>query len=1056
MTEEQIFFGFIDKEKLDVVDQIVNRRKLSRQFPTLHKIDEKEDAVLRETLDTIELAAIDLWNPDAEASMKFRQICSKFVDIAQTIPLAEEEMEKVRHTLRMIAYGYLGDTWETVRRYLLDKESKLVVNYECGEWDERLFKTIYMAIFYLIRRSSWQDLEKAADLITKLRKDQSAFEKKYLEKEKENATSKAFELASLYHLAKSVELVGKFHLEGRPADILDRLAYHFDHAIQYAESGNIIELNLVLRMLKPTFNKMISNSIWAVANKVNSRVKSFVDLLIKASPPIIEFMHPQRFSILEQGLLDPAHRAIVISLPTSSGKTLIAEFRILQALNQFSEENGWIAYVVPTRALVNQITLRLRKDLGQHPLSLKVEKMSGAIEIDAYEHELITSKTDFNILVTTPEKLSLLIRQKVEESLNRPLVLVVVDEAHNIESIERGINLEALLSIIKKDCQRANFLLMTPFIPNPDDLAKWLDPQNYKSISLDIHFWKPNDMVIGMFYARPQDTGVTTYFKPLITNNETMVIDDEIVIREEPECKLSAGDLNTKYKLTGLLASQLHYHDSILILARKKDDTYKIANFLYDNINEEEDIPDKIRLVQNFVAAELGKRFPLVRYLGKRIGIHHAGLPDDIRNLMEQLMEDRLLRYLVATTTIAQGINFDISTILMAAYSYPGTKYMPARDFWNLAGRAGRVYSASPGTVGIAVKQGIDSEDSIRLMQYVKGGTEELVSALVKMVNDALTRAKEIDLRELCNEPGWSMFLQYIAHMFKQAKDLGEFIAETEMTLRRTYGYNQLSEENKRSLLDSVRKYAVEGLNKGLAELSDSTGFSPETIKSITRDVRGTKLTRSDWNANSMFSSDPNSLRKLVGIMLRTPEIQRHLREIKIKGARIVHYSLAKLISDWVLGKDIPEISKTYFGGDDYGNISDCVSAIYGQLIMSATWGLSAFQRLSHEELDYKNLTDKEKRQLANLPAMVYYGVNTDEAILLRKANVPRTISTGLGRELSAESGPGDELYRKTASDISGWLNALPDATWHKAVPPNKEITGSEYKKIWQMLSGYT
>jgi replicative superfamily II helicase len=1054
VTNEELFSGFIDNEKLIAIDQIVNRRKLSKQFPTLRKTDENEDVLLKEALDAIELAAIDLWNPDAGTSRKFRQICSKFIDIAQVIPLPSEEIEKVRSMLRMIAYGYLGETWETVRRYLIDKESRLIVDYEQGEWNERLFKTIYMSIFYLIRRDSWKDLEKAINLINKLRIDQRAFEKNYLEKEKDKASLKALELAALYHLAKSVELVGSFHLQGRPADILDRLTYHFDHAIQYAESGNIIELNLVLRTLQPTFNKMISNSIWAVANTVNSKVKSFVDLLVKASPPIIEFMHPQRFSILEQGLLDPAHRAIVVNMPTSSGKTLIAEFRILQALNLFSQERGWIAYVVPTRALVNQITLRLRKDLGQHPLNLKVEKMSGAIEIDAYELELITSKSDFDILVTTPEKLSLLIRQRVEESLGRPLVLVVVDEAHNIESPERGVNLEALLSIIKKDCQRANFLLMTPFIPNPDDLAKWLDPQNFKSINIDVHFWKPNDMVIGMFYAASQESGVTTYFKPLVTNNETMVIDQQITVREEPECGLSPSELDTKYKLTALLASQLHHHDNILVLARTRNDTYKIAEFIYGNTEEEEPIPEKIQLVKDFVAAELGNRFPLVKYLDKRIGIHHAGLPDDIRSLMEQLMEDRLLKYLVATTTIAQGINFNISTILMAAYSYPRA-VMPNRDFWNLAGRAGRVYSSSPGTIGIAVKGGVDSQDSVKLMQYVKSGTEELISSLVKMVNEALSRSNEINFKKLYNEPGWSMFLQYIAHMFRQAKDLGEFIAETEMTLRRTYGYNQLSDKNKRSLLESVKKYAAEELNKGLAELSDSTAFSPETIKSITREVRGTKLTRYDWNANSMFSSEPSSLRKLVGIMLRTPEVQRHLREIKVSGHTITHYSLAKLISDWVVGKDIPEISKTYFGSDECANISDCVSAIYGRLIMSATWGLSAFQRLSHDDIGYQNLTESEKKQLANLPAMVYYGVNTDEAVLLRKANVPRTISIELGKELLSEAGTAGELYRKTSSDVSKWLNALPDAAWHRAVPSSKEITGSDYKRIWQMLSGY-
>jgi replicative superfamily II helicase len=61
----------------------------------------------------------------------------------------------------------------------------------------------------------------------------------------------------------------------------------------------------------------------------------------------------------------------MVNLPTSSGKTFIAEFRILQALNQFADEDGWIAYIVPTRALVNQTSIRLRKDLGQEPLNIR-------------------------------------------------------------------------------------------------------------------------------------------------------------------------------------------------------------------------------------------------------------------------------------------------------------------------------------------------------------------------------------------------------------------------------------------------------------------------------------------------------------------------------------------------------------------------------------------------------------------------------------------------------------------------------------------------------------
>jgi replicative superfamily II helicase len=168
---------------------------------------------------------------------------------------------------------------------------------------------------------------------------------------------------------------------------------------------------------------------------------------------------PQRRALREEGLLGSGHRAVIVNLPTSSGKTFIAQFRILQALNQFESKQGWVAYLAPTRALVNQVSARLRRDFA--PLGVTVERVSPALEVDALEASLLTDKdhqSHFRVLVTTPEKLDLMLRGGWEGKIGRPITLVVVDEAHNLAQENRGIKLGLLLATINRECRYAQFL----------------------------------------------------------------------------------------------------------------------------------------------------------------------------------------------------------------------------------------------------------------------------------------------------------------------------------------------------------------------------------------------------------------------------------------------------------------------------------------------------------------------------------------------------------------------------------------------------------------------
>lgn len=842
--------------------------------------------------------------------------------------------------------------------------------------------------------------------------------------------------------------------------VQERLDFHFEKGILGSQNAFLMEMEMLVRWLHLAAKQMALNSLWMVVSRVNSRVKTYVEIITRASRPMFELLPPQRAAILEQGLLEPAHRAVVVDMPTSSGKTALAEFRILQALNQFQQRKGWVAYVVPTRTLVNQITARLRKNLGQSPLSVKVTKMSGAVEIDGFEEAVLSDNSGFDVLVTTPEKLDLIIRDDVEKKTGRPLALVVLDEAHNIGNKERGLKIELLLSTVKRDCSDAKFLLLTPYIPNGEEVASWLDPESPGTISLGLS-WQPNDRVVG--YVSPvQGDGPREWkvsYKTLITSHKTIDLSEPILLGEDnvPLDMLFHKVKNNKTLITAAISNVFKRRGSVIAIARLVRDAWSLARALYNNSSDRDELDERVKLVQRFVAAEMGENFELVTMLNRGIGVHHAGLPDEIRFLMEWLTEEGLIDVLVATTTIAQGINFPVSSVFLASLSYPYTSKMPMRDFWNLAGRAGRFDQETLGVVGIAAKSSQDDIDSIK--GFVSEAGEELVSTLVELYREATKTGQMLNLEHLVYLPQWSAFVQYLAHIYRQSKGLSDFTANAEMIMRHTYGYRCIKKIDPRAantIVQAVKTYAEKlSNNPALATLADQTGFSPEAVGSAIMGLKDIGLRQEAWNASNLFKGDKSPLKNLMGVMLTIPEVKQSLE--KVTGHGVKKENIASITQDWVNGASMEQLAKRYFmfrgdrKVDSTTALSNCCSAIYGKLTNSATWGMPALQKLPSSGIDFSKLSDEQKRMITNLPAMIYYGVSTEEALVMRMNSIPRSIADRIGKQFKQKTG---KIDRESPPKAVEWLKNLPDKEWDKAIPSSTKMTGQDYRQIWNKFSG--
>lgn len=1041
-----------DKRRLALreADRMQFYREMGRE------VTDFDEEALREVAAALEIAVLDLGvdrlTDDPEQRTLLRQSAEDAFRLLRMLPLPTSPMDAGTHLLRASVLAVLGDRGADAARWLrsLDESQQWPdLLLDSPNWGERCWATLTDVWLRLVRKKGWSDRDTILERVAALRSAQQAFEREYLHTfEPIEAKRSALELIAIYHLAKAADVLAHYITDGvvdGSHQIQPVLDSHFDRAIEACDAAHLIELGPLTRLLARAAQQMAENALWTVTRAVNSRVTEFVRELVnrgRGDRALFDVLPPQRRTLAEQGLLGSSRRAVVVSLPTSSGKTLIAQFRMLQALNQFEDRKGWVAYLAPTRALVNQVTRQLRRDF--EPLGLQIERVSPAMEIDGVEAGMLKEsheETQFRVLVATPEKFDLMLRQGWEEKIGRPLSLVVVDEAHTIQEGERGLRLELLLATINRECREAQFLLLTPFIQNAREVARWLGGQNSEDISLGVD-WQPNDRAIGI--VSPVDDGAINGrsrnyrldFQTVHTSRHTIDLDDTFSLGKEDTLATTLSKSREVGTLAAITARKLQVRGPVIAMHSRPDFVWSLAEKIKSD--RLPNLSDDVRFVQKYVAAELGAQFPLVDLLSHGVGVHHAGLPEEIRMLMEWLFEKGRLDVLAATTTIAQGVNFPVSGVVMAATSYPYGQPMPPEDFWNIAGRAGRVSQGQLGVVALVAK---DKSEVAQRREFIGRATGDLNSALIKLAQataDELTDLGMIVYRH----PEWSSFLQYLVHTYRQLGAPANFADQVEQVLRGTLGFEKLRASNSRiasQLLGGIRSYVSYIADPGQPlKLVDSTGFSLQSIRTVMTH-RG-DIGPDSWDRERLFSQGDRTLQDMMGILLRVPELRGNLQEVL--GERSLEGDkLALILKDWVNGEEITTIAERYFrkdGRDEVTALTKCGQNLFGKLAQTSSWGLNALMAITASDLP-----EEERNRLANLPSQVFYGVSTDEAITLRLLGVPRRAATSLARAMNLSAGESLPAIRQR-------LAALSQQDWAVALGPD----GYAYRRVWQIMDG--
>ena len=357
------------------------------------------------------------------------------------------------------------------------------------------------------------------------------------------------------------------------------------------------------------------------------------------------------------------NQTITISAPTSAGKSFI----LLHLLSNYIQQNplAKMVYIVPTRALIQQVELDIREQFKR--VSLQVEISSVPVLPDDYDHNAC-------IFIFTQERLQWVLNENPTVIFD----LIIVDEAHKIGDRARGILLQQILQQISYE-KSTKFIFASPMSENPGVLFKVVKPENnQKEIISEIVTVNQN-----LIWVSQTGSRTTKWNIDLLTHGE----------------KLPLGTINTEritsptlrlpilaYRIAGGQKGNLLYVNGAADAEKVAIQLKSLVLEESPNFSPSQRITDLIKLIQKTIHPN----YALIETLKAGIAFHYGNMPLAIRNEIEALFKLGDISFLVCTSTLIEGVNLPAKSIFIRGPKKGNNTPMDEMDFWNLAGRAGR------------------------------------------------------------------------------------------------------------------------------------------------------------------------------------------------------------------------------------------------------------------------------------------------------------------------------------------------------------------------------
>lgn len=407
-------------------------------------------------------------------------------------------------------------------------------------------------------------------------------------------------------------------------------------------------------------------------------------------------LYPPQEDAIRRGVLDGKN--LVMASPTASGKTLIAE---LCALRHVLERGGKVLYLTPLRALAWEKYETFQAYSG-------IEKRDGGrikVGISTGDYDSSTPWLEnYDIIITTNEKCDSLLRHKATWLVS--VTLVIADEVHLIGD-ERGPTLEVALARLRQMRPDIQVIALSATIRNTEDVAEWLKAE---AVTTE---WRPVELREGVLY---RDTitfrdGSLKSLKRLhkvdalnIALNTVLEGDQALIFVESRlrSMSLAREAANALEGLDGVLQQRL----------RKRLEEVSDGILSYG---------ERTRLSDE-----------LASYVLRGAAFHHAGLRAEHRRMVEDSFRSGEIKILVATPTLAAGVNLPAKTVIIGSYHRFTPGYGMTRisilEYKQMSGRAGRPQYDAYGEATLIASSQDEAEELME--SYILSKPEPLYSRL--------------------------------------------------------------------------------------------------------------------------------------------------------------------------------------------------------------------------------------------------------------------------------------------------------------------------------------